>query len=307
MELPTEFEQARQERLNWLRESPLADLQSALEPHFQPSYRLVAAPHCSIDHPVGITKFGGEPDLPDDFEWPRWQGEALMRRDLLPGLVPPPPPEGYPLDFLAQINLTQLNTSIDLLPKSGLLSFFYDAEIQADGTFPEDAGSFRIFYFPQDPTTFHRKTRPYSEHDRFFFPECPVEVLRDVTFPNPLRVPELAAKITEENEDMIVDAWENLGGNRFWGHPQDVRVHDDMALLCECVTHGVSFPAEAVLDSRLPYWKANESNWRLLLQLDSDDTASWLWGECGRLYFWVRESDLQQGIYDRGWMVLENG
>jgi uncharacterized protein YwqG len=53
----------------------------------------------------------------------------------------------------------------------------------------------------------------------------------------------------------------------------------------------------------LPEWERQGERWRLLLQLDSDD--AWMWGDCGRLYFWVHEADLARGDFSRAWMVLQ--
>lgn len=30
------------------------------------------------------------------------------------------------------------------------------------------------------------------------------------------------------------------------------------------------------------------------------------WGDTGRLYFWVREADLQAGALDRAWCILQS-
>ncbi len=71
----------------------------------------------AADIPIGATKFGGSPDLPDDAKWPILnQGTALA--------------------FLCQINLAevaQLGTVLDGFPKEGLLSVF-----SSDGCFEED-------------------------------------------------------------------------------------------------------------------------------------------------------------------------
>lgn len=59
--------------------------------------------------PVGATRFGGEPDLPDDVAWP------------LVG--------GRPMTFAAQLDLASLARfrAASELPPDGLLCFFYDA------------------------------------------------------------------------------------------------------------------------------------------------------------------------------------
>lgn len=45
-------------------------------------------------------------------------------------------------------------------------------------------------------------------------------------------------------------------------------------------------------------------DWRLLLQLDSD---VWMWGDCGKLYFWIPRADLAACRFDRVWLQLQCG
>jgi len=46
--------------------------------------------------------------------------------------------------------------------------------------------------------------------------------------------------------------------------------------------------------------------WLLLLQLDSDAQGpDFCWEDDGRVYFSIRTSDLQMGIFDQAWLVLQ--
>ena len=70
------------------------------------------------------SRLGGSPDLPSSIEWPR-KGNA-------------------PLSFIAQVNLADVAPyeAEGLLPRDGLLSFFYDAVEQEAWEFdPADHGS----------------------------------------------------------------------------------------------------------------------------------------------------------------------
>ena len=76
---------------------------------------------------AGASRFGGRPDVPEGFAWPSWPGEDGGT---------------HPLSFLAQFDCAAL-APLDregLLPKTGLLSFFYDAESQPWGFDPADRG-----------------------------------------------------------------------------------------------------------------------------------------------------------------------
>jgi hypothetical protein len=69
--------------------------------------------------PVGSTKFGGSPDLPDSVEWPTWNRQLL--------------------GFYAQINLAEVAQFQLDLPTQGLLSFFFTDDF--DITQPIDSGA----------------------------------------------------------------------------------------------------------------------------------------------------------------------
>ena len=30
-----------------------------------------------------------------------------------------------------------------------------------------------------------------------------------------------------------------------------------------------------------------------------------MWGDCGRLYFWIRQEDLRRCVFDNVWMLLQ--
>jgi uncharacterized protein YwqG len=51
---------------------------------------------------------------------------------------------------------------------------------------------------------------------------------------------------------------------------------------------------------------AGASNWRLLLQIDTDeDGPGWMWGDVGRIYFWVKQQDVRSLRFDDAWLVLQ--
>src|SRR5436309_15893649 len=91
----------------------------------RPSIRLLTTPFEESSLQVGVSKLGGLPDLPAGTPWPEWNG--------------------LPQSFIAQIHLDDLH-SYDvqqILPRHGMLWFFYDALQQTFGASPEDAGGWR--------------------------------------------------------------------------------------------------------------------------------------------------------------------
>ena len=51
--------------------------------------------------------------------------------------------------------------------------------------------------------------------------------------------------------------------------------------------------------------KSGTARWRLLFQVDSEDAAGMMWGDVGRLYYWIRDSDLRSSNFENCWMVLQ--
>ena len=50
------------------------------------------------------------------------------------------------------------------------------------------------------------------------------------------------------------------------------------------------------------------AQWQLLLQVDSDEEGTgFMWGDMGRIYYWIRESDLRERRFDRSWLILQCG
>ena len=50
-------------------------------------------------------------------------------------------------------------------------------------------------------------------------------------------------------------------------------------------------------------------NWRLLFQMEEGiaDELGLMFGDCGSIYFYIREEDLQARNFDRVWLILQCG
>jgi len=116
-------------------------LAEAIAGYALPSLEFSAAASTTV--PVGATKIGGLPDLPEETVWPR-RSERVRERPRGPVLGT------IPLAFLAQVDLQEaarvLRADENPLPPSGVLSFFYDAYDQPWGHDPEDRHDFRVIY-----------------------------------------------------------------------------------------------------------------------------------------------------------------
>ena len=94
--------------------------------------------------------------------------------------------------------------------------------------------------------------------------------------------------------------------HRLLGHPDPVQ--GDMQLECQLVANGVYCgDASGYRDPRAARLRPGAADWRLLLQVDSQDDAGMMWGDVGRLYYWIRQEDLTAGRWDRTWLILQCG
>ena len=79
-----------------------------------------------------------------------------------------------------------------------------------------------------------------------------------------------------------------------------------MQLEAQLVTNGLYCgDAQGYHDPRRPELEKTCEDWRLLLLLDSDESAKLMWGDVGMLYFWVRHSDVLRSDFSRTWMTLQ--
>jgi uncharacterized protein YwqG len=58
-------------------------------------------------------------------------------------------------------------------------------------------------------------------------------------------------------------------------------------------------------DPRAKELEAGVGEWRLLLQIDTDDDLDLMWGDCGMLYFCVKEQEARVGNFENCWVVLQ--
>ena len=83
-------------------------------------------------------------------------------------------------------------------------------------------------------------------------------------------------------------------------------VQNDMQLECELVSGGLYCGnPSGYEDPRAASLAAGAADWRLLLQIDTDDDANMMWGDCGMLYWWMRDDDIRNGRWDRAHLILQ--
>lgn len=243
----------------------------------------------------GFSKLGGLPRLPAGVEWPRWQGSPLL--------------------FLGQVDLSELPASRALggCPSVGRLYFFYDQEQSTWGFRPEDRGSWRVLYSTEAPAD-DETAVPEGMDPAGVLVEKDVEFREIVTVPDPQRFDldvaldgEAEHELDEWLEEEIEARYDGLPQHQMGGYPK-AEQSDCMEAGIEMVCKGADCGDPAIWRRRdLEQVEKEAASWRLLFQMDSDDDLGCMWGDEGKLYFWVREDDLRKAHFDNVWMVLQCG
>ena len=257
-----------------------------------PCVRLAVADVAERDWLVGTSKLGGMPDLPPDAPWPEWRGA--------------------PLAFVGQLDLVALRglAAARELPGAGMLSFFYHAEQDAWGFDPADEGSFRVLYH-RDPTALVRVTAPDAVPEYARFRAGRLTMREDLSLPPPSALGVRALGLDAEEDEAYTALWDELQAaegeglrHQLLGHPSPVQ--DEMQLECQLVTNGVYCgDPSGYEDPRRAALERGALDWRLLLQVDSDERLGMMWGDVGLLYFWMRQTDLAARDFERAWMILQ--
>lgn len=222
----------------------------------------------------GRSRFGGAPEMAG--VWPRF--------------------EGRPLSFVAQLNLSDLRAAggPGWLPEDGRLLFFYDLVHGSWGLHAEDAGSAVVLHETGAPIA---ATEPDDLPDEARFPVYPVAFVAGDSYPSADRVEIDWAVLDATSVDALQTALADLApaapAHQIGGFPYPVQ-SDEMEGECEDVAQRLGQRVSAPAD------------WRLLLQLDTDEAADMMWCDVGSLYFWIRERDARVGDFSRVWMILQS-
>ncbi|MBL4810488.1 MAG: DUF1963 domain-containing protein [Phycisphaerales bacterium] len=258
----------------------------------------------------GVSKFGGCPDLSDDFVWPVKGGRQLF--------------------FLAQFNMNDipaLTRESKGLPASGLLSFWYDCSAGPWGFDPKDAGAWQIHFVDLPNASLSNRDFPefhigdLDEDPQYPwgpFNECAVQVVEDCNYNFYIiesMMESVDAEIGAVEADELWNRYEKFideelldeeGNHQMFGVADQVQ--GEMDWECQLVSNGIylgdtqSDSEQARIKSLLP----GVQDWKLLLQLDTDSNGpDWMWGDCGKLYFWMREQDLKSHEFSKCWGVLQ--
>lgn len=248
------------------------------------------------DPEVARTRLGGRPLMPADAAWPATADDR-------------------PLSFIAHIDCAEVVPLLPdgPLPADGLLSFFYEGdEQQAWGFDPTQADHWAVSYTPTDTEValrdFPQALTSYGRYSagaltcstEWTFPPVESLTVDALDLPNPWH----------PYGDVLGDSShlsdEEYLTHRLLGHPDPVQ--GDMQLECQLTSQGL-YTGDG--DYRTtPGFKAlaeGADAWRLLLQVDSAENLGMMWGDVGRLYYWMHQDALVAGRWSEAWFVLQCG
>lgn len=253
------------------------------------------------------SKLGGKPAVPDNFIWPEYEGkeycddEARLR----------------PLSFMAQINLRDIAAydTEALLPKTGVLSFFYDLVTMRWGFDPADKGSARVYYFPEEEKLSLRDI-PDSLDEEAAVPELAVAFEPHISIPDFDSYPDGSLKCdSDEYDDCREECgyeYDELGDvTKLLGYPDVIQA--PMEEECESVTRGYRCGGPEdyakISDAEKRDIKKNAKEWTLLFQMGTiaADETEIMFGDCGHIYFWIKKSDLKACNFDNIRLILQCG
>ncbi len=268
----------------------------------------LARPAVRLRHADGATGswLGGNPMVAPGTAWPHWND--------------------VPLSLLLVLNVEDIRAlKTDApLPEVGILNFFYEAaEQQAWGFDPAHRDGWRVIW--ADPNDAESVAAP--DGATRFERQCvtPEQILtipdwedgplvHPASAPRPRRWPwtrqDKTPDDTWDRYTRFAEAWEEsvglqevpyhqVGG---WPRLQQSSIWRECHLSSQGVYLGSGTP-----DLAEHQLTGGEEDWRLLLQLDTDDALGWMWGDLGTLFYAARPDTPETDRWRDAWMVLQCG
>ena len=271
--------------LTLLRRRGLPNIADELAALVRPSIWIrTGAGSASLSPAIGASRIGGTPDFPA-MEWPR-------RNDA-------------PMVFLAQFNLVEVapHDSEGLLPHAGMLYFFLDEDELFAGS---GESSCLALFHSASSDRLTRLELPVPDPPQSVYALCSLHFGQQATLPTWLYYMNLYYDgIQDFNTSEHVQLLPALRDARSQEREVFKRIlsafQDEETVTCH--TRLLGYPDEIQAD--LSSGPDQAPCWRLLFQLDSVDDAGMGWGDCGLLYFLIRESDLLARDFTRVCLTMQ--
>lgn len=263
-----------------------------IEAHAERSVGFNMIPTHESDLSLGCSKAGGLPDLPPDCSWPHYRGK--------------------PLSFILQANLEDTSRfhHCENLPNKGLLSFFYNYVDQPWGFDPRDRRQWKVLYTPEPERGLNRLALP--EGDTIWtFRSCALE-FHEALCAGWVTIPVETLNLEKREIKEYFGFLRSLpcySSHQILGHTDGIQsTGEEMQRRCEWVSNGLfcgGGGGPAFDQGRAQELEPGAGEWRLLIQLDSDENTRMEWGDWGQLYFWIRDEDLRQRDFTDVWVILQ--
>ena len=258
------------------------------------------------DIAIGQTKIGGKPDLPNELSW-LTETNIVETKEKKFYIFNTKRTESItkPLSFIAQINLSETSPfeKENLLPKAGHLYFFYSAEQEAWGFDYKDKNKFKVIYWNGNLSELRRADFPKDMPEYSNYKSCSVEIKSEISLPSYGH--KIYEDFADEEDDIFWEEVYNDGNlNKLLGYSDNIQ--NEMELECELVTNGLYCgDSSGYNNPRAKELEPNAKNWMLLLQIDSNEENEMMWGDVGRLYFWIKKDDMLNKNFDKSWFSLQ--
>lgn len=318
----------REQVQQYLMQSQYREFADQISDLVKQSVRIKTHPDPSLSQ----SHFGGIPHVPPGFEMPTWDITPFLRYELqdCEGRRHPDYPRWdleiariqarlnentiVPLTYLGQIVLDEI-PGLDLttkFPRTGIIYFFYDMVNYPPAESLSSKGGCRCVYLDTlpdviEPVLSYGKTQG-------LFPHC------SLTFD--------VGWILAQDKLQHLEAWSGedftmLSGDllerfalklrgdeipgssmhQLLGYPSPVQ-DDEMERRCHLTSLGLSQEWDYSEDI-----EKGAKDWTLLAQFDSgygDKNLGWNLGDVGRLFFWIKQQDLEQQDFSNIWFDLQS-
>ncbi|HTU67676.1 MAG TPA: YwqG family protein [Steroidobacteraceae bacterium] len=205
----------------------------------------------------------------------------LGEPDLAPG-ADWPTREGRRIDHILTLDLAEAQAlvPVDWLPASGSLAVFYDQKKGPYGKASQRDG-WRTLYRPERATSRSPDSRRLE-----------LKAFRSYVDAEGLRAD--ALDLNDEEWDIYCGLEMAQTGveycHQFVGHAATIQ---GPALEQECEAESTGIKIE----------DAGKSDWRLLLQVSTDESIDFMFGDAGNVYYMIRERDARTARFDDVWLI----
>lgn len=254
--------------------------------------------------PLGSSKFGGKPHLPEDFKW-FYYAETDADE----------PAKNRPLAFIAQINLRDIAAydKEKLLPQQGILYFFYELDSMTWGFDPKDKGSARVYYFDGEISKLQETDFPSDMEQDYILPELCISFENIPDLPDYEEFTDYYGECDwdefEEEREAFGYTENEDGALKLLGYADIIQ--NSMLLECEQASNGIFCGDDSVKmtkEQKRGFFE-NSKDWTLLFQIGTVETGDFelMFGDCGNIYFYIKKSDLSRKNFDDVWLTLQCG